>query len=292
MTGERGEYRKSEYDAFRQGYVYVQRTTVEGSFRQHTHDFSEIVLILGGSGEHLVGNESYPLGRGDVFVIKGDTRHGFCRAQGLEMINLMYDPQMLLTQGEGLQAIPGFDYLFLVQPEMLGHAPYPYTVSLEGEQVETAEKLCDFLLRQLEEGGEEYQAAMRYGFFALAAYLAGHSRLRGDLSEKMQIFARAVRYLQENRCRPVTLTDAAGAVSVSGRHLERVFAQLGGTSPMAFLMDLRLSHALLLLRSTGKPIAQVAEESGFDDPAYFTRVFRKKYGVSPRQSRKAAETSE
>ncbi len=291
MTGEREAYRKSEYDAFRQGSVYVQRATVEGEFRQHTHDFAEIVLILAGSGEHLVGRQAYPLRRGDVFVIKGDTRHGFCRAQGLEMVNLMYDPRMLLAQGEGLQSIPGFDYLFLVQPEILGRTPYPYTVFLEGEEVETAACLCQFLLRRLDEGGED-GGAMRYGFLTLAAYLAGHARLPGELSERVQIFAAAVRYFQEHYTQPVTLEQAAGAVSVSGRHLERVFAQVCGVSPMAYFTDLRLGHAALLLRSTSKPIAQIAEESGFADPAYFTRAFRKKYGASPRQSRRGLPAPE
>ena len=291
MMEEREAYRKSEYDAFRQGSVYVQRAEVEGEFRQHTHDFAEIVLILSGSGEHLVGQQSYPLRRGDVFVIKGDTRHGFCRARGLTMVNLMYDPRMLLAWGEGLQSIPGFDYLFLVQPEMLGRAPYPYTVFLEEGEVETAVCLCEFLLRKLEEEGEGWEA-MRYGFLTLAAYLAGHARLPGELSERVQIFAAAVRYFQEHRTQPVTLEQAAEAVSVSGRHLERVFAQVCGVSPMSYFTDLRLNHAALLLRSTAKPVSQIAEESGFGDPAYFTRAFRKKYGVSPRQSRRADLPSE
>ncbi len=90
----------------------------------------------------------------------------------------------------------------------------------------------------------------------------------------------------------MTREQAAGAVSVSGRHLERVFAQVCGVSPMAYFTDLRLGHAALLLRSTSKPIAQIAEESGFADPAYFTRAFRKKYGASPRQSRQGLPAPE
>lgn len=287
MIGERESYRRSEYDAFRQGSVYAQRAVVEGEFRQHTHDFAEIVLILAGEGRHLVGQQSYPLRRGDVFVIKGDTRHGFAEAHGLEMVNLMYDPQVLLIQGEGLQAIPGFDYLFLVQPELLARAPYPYTLFLEDREVAAASCLCDFLLHQLEEEGD-HGAALRYGFFALAAYLARHARLPEELPESAQLFAGAVRYFQEHRGQPVTLEQVASAVSVSGRHLERVFAQMCGVAPMTYYTDLRLSHAALLLRSTTKPVSQISEEAGFGDPAYFTRAFRKKYGVSPRQSRQAS----
>ena len=50
---------------------------------------------------------------------------------------------------------------------------------------------------------------------------------------------------------------------------------------------LRLRHASLLLRGTSKTVAEIAGECGFEDPSYFARVFKRKYGAPPNQCRNA-----
>ena len=278
-------YQKKEYRALKEYSVNVEKVELNQDFVQHSHDFDEIVLILSGTGEHLVGDQVYPLKRGDVFVIKGDTQHGFRNARGLKMVNLMYDSSMLFAESNDLRALSGFAYLFMVQPEILSQEAYPYTVYLDPEATDAAEQLCDFLIRQLEDREGQYQAAVGYGFKALAAYLANHYQTRDNLSEKMGIFTKAVQYLQYNAAGPVKLQEAAEAAAVSQRHLERIFLEICGVSPMAYLTDLRLKHADTLLRMTSKTIARIAEESGFQDPNYFSRVYKKKYGVSPGKNR-------
>lgn len=112
MPAGKSQYRKGEYPTFEDYSIYAQRVVLNGEFVQHSHDFDEIVLILCGTGEHLVGQRVYSLKRGDVFVIKGETRHGFRGAENLELVNVMYDPRILLS-GEGdLRAVAGFAYLF------------------------------------------------------------------------------------------------------------------------------------------------------------------------------------
>ena len=259
MPAGKSQYRKGEYPTFEDYSIYAQRVGLNGEFVQHSHDFDEIVLILCGTGEHLVGQRVYSLKRGDVFVIKGETRHGFRGAENLELVNVMYDPRILLS-GEGdLRAVAGFAYLFLVQPA----------------------------IAQQEDCAGQYQVAVQYGFKTLAAYLANHYRTREDLSEKLGIFTRAVQYLQYNAARPIKLQEVAEAAAVSQRHLERVFFEVCGLSPIAYLLELRLRHASLLLRGTSKTVAEIAGECGFEDPSYFARVFKRKYGAPPNQCRNA-----
>lgn len=89
MPAGKSQYRKGEYPTFEDYNIYAQRVVLNGEFVQHSHDFDEIVLILSGTGEHLVGQRVYSLKRGDVFVIKGETRHGFRGAENLELVNVM-----------------------------------------------------------------------------------------------------------------------------------------------------------------------------------------------------------
>ena len=215
MPTGKSQYRKGEYPTFEDYNIYAQRVVLNGEFVQHSHDFDEIVLILCGTGEHLVGQRVYSLKLGDVFVIKGETRHGFRGAENLELVNVMYDPRILLS-GEGdLRAVAGFAYLFLVQPAIAQQEEYPYAVFLDEDATETASTLCGFLIRQLEDCAGQYQVAVQYGFKTLAAYLANHYRTREDLSEKLGIFTRAVQYLQYNAARPIKLQEVAEAAGMS-----------------------------------------------------------------------------
>ena len=253
MPAGKSQYRKGEYPTFEDYNIYAQRVVLNGEFVQHSHDFDEIVLILSGTGEHLVGQRVYSLKRGDVFVIKGETRHGFRGAENLELVNVMYDPRILLS-GEGdLRAVAGFAYLFLVQPAIAQQEEYPYAVFLDEDATETASTLCGFLIRQLEDCAGQYQVAAQHE----------------------QMFDLA------------TVKEVAEAAAVSQRHLERVFFEVCGLSPMAYLLELRLRHASLLLRGTSKTVAEIAGECGFEDPSYFARVFKRKYGAPPNQCRNA-----
>src|SRR5262245_47728397 len=55
----------------------------EGSFPLHSHEYAELVIVLGGRATHLTNFGNHPLEDGDVVVINRHTRHGFAEAQGL-----------------------------------------------------------------------------------------------------------------------------------------------------------------------------------------------------------------
>lgn len=96
-----------------------------------------------------------------------------------------------------------------------------------------------------------------------------------------QLARLAVRYIEDNLNRPLTIDEIADHVHVSPRHLTRLFTSFAGTSPGRFIMLARLDRARALLRRTDAPIKEVAEALGFDDVAYFTRRFSQQHGVSP-----------
>lgn len=69
----------------------------------------------------------------------------------------------------------------------------------------------------------------------------------------------------------------------SYHHLCRIFRSTYAISPIEYVNALRIERAKLLLRDTNLPIANIAQRVGFDNPAYFSRVFKKLAGTSPAQ---------
>ncbi len=91
----------------------------------------------------------------------------------------------------------------------------------------------------------------------------------------------AVRYVEDNLIRPLTLQEIAHFANVSPRHLTRLFREFTGESPIRYVLRARLDRASALLLKTSLPIKAIAEQVGFTDEAYFSRCFRKLRGVSP-----------
>lgn len=75
--------------------------------------------------------------------------------------------------------------------------------------------------------------------------------------------------------------DLARAVFISHSQLNRKLNALTGKSSVQILRDLRLRRAQGLLRHAAMTVSEVAWESGFNDPAYFTRIFTREFGLSP-----------
>ncbi|MBN1673726.1 MAG: helix-turn-helix transcriptional regulator [Kiritimatiellae bacterium] len=68
-------------------------------------------------------------------------------------------------------------------------------------------------------------------------------------------------------------------------HLERLFRQVHGLSPLQYVNVLRMERIKGLLRDTDQPVSHIAAELGFADASYFSRFFRRRAGCSPRAFR-------
>ncbi|GIO41607.1 AraC family transcriptional regulator [Paenibacillus apis] len=95
----------------------------------------------------------------------------------------------------------------------------------------------------------------------------------------------AVRYMEAHYSELWTLASLAERLGTSPRQLQRGFKTRFGHSPMEHLISIRLEQAKLLLSKNELPISRIAEEVGYTDTYYFSRLFKKYMGLSPRSYR-------
>ena len=98
---------------------------------------------------------------------------------------------------------------------------------------------------------------------------------------------RAIAYIHQHHARELTRHEIAAYVGVSENYLTQIFNRETGSAPWEYLNAYRVRRARELLQTTGASITAIAQEVGFEDPAYFSRVFRRIEGVSPREFRSA-----
>ncbi len=92
-------------------------------------------------------------------------------------------------------------------------------------------------------------------------------------------------YIQKNYFESITLTSLAGVYHMDASYLSRVFSQKYGETVIAFLTRVRMEHAVELMKDQDKKLETISFLVGYDDYNYFSRVFRKKMGVSPSEYR-------
>ena len=81
------------------------------------------------------------------------------------------------------------------------------------------------------------------------------------------------------------LPEMAQAAGLSRFHFLRRFKRATGSTPWRYLVELRLARAKNLLIDPACSVAAAATATGFSDPAYFSRLFRKRTGITPRAYR-------
>jgi transcriptional regulator GlxA family with amidase domain len=80
---------------------------------------------------------------------------------------------------------------------------------------------------------------------------------------------------------PISVADLGHAAGLSRSRITTLFAEQMSVSPQWFIESVRLDRAAQFLRMSRRPVARIAERSGFTNAFYFPMRFRRRYGVSP-----------
>ena len=92
-------------------------------------------------------------------------------------------------------------------------------------------------------------------------------------------------YIEENYQNKITLNDIAGHIHLCESECTRLFKRHMNTTLFAFLQEYRIERSLEFLQDD-QPVSAVADKAGFSDPNYYSKVFAKIKGCSPREYRK------
>ena len=98
---------------------------------------------------------------------------------------------------------------------------------------------------------------------------------------------RARIYFEDHYNEEISIEQYAASRSMSTSWFNKSFRKSMGTSPMRYILDIRIRNAQVLLETTDYPISNIAALVGYDNPLYFSRLFSKAKGLSPSGYRKA-----
>ena len=124
---------------------------------------------------------------------------------------------------------------------------------------------------------------LRNIFILISRNLIGANRADNSLENEVEL---AMHYFRENYRVEINVEDYALSRGMSASNFYRIFKQISGSTPLQFILKLRLSNAQNLLENSNLTIAEIASAVGYENPLYFSRLFHKHIGVSPYEYRK------
>ncbi|MBU0715551.1 MAG: AraC family transcriptional regulator [Verrucomicrobia bacterium] len=249
-------------------------TTLAGSFlgKSHQHlDLYQMSYIVNGRTDVIIAGRRYRVGDGHVLWVPPKTWHGSCRPDECKRLDLA---QTKFT----VSMCPPFRF------------PAVMIVQTPNEWLNLFQQLINEYHMQRPYRETTIRLLFAQLVLLMARNLTGNVRRRTKASQpnrspsvqQARINA-AVRYLHQHYRDHVKLADVARAVAMSVSALSHGFRRLTGLSPINYLINYRLSQAVVLMGNTEMKVGTIAEAVGFASPYYFYRQFKKRYHVSPGQ---------
>ena len=261
----------------------------------HWHDYYELWVATGGSGEYRCGNHRFSFGRGDVVLIDPLKIHGVLRMDREHApLVLFFRPEAVCPAGDGV------DLSFLSAWE---RRPENIPPRLESD-APAAGPVHGALLRLAQvwfgpEKDEERLPGLRFHLLELLfhlrrAFLARDGTSLDTLSlraEREARLSRVLEYVGEHCHEPITQPAVATTAGMSTSRFRVFFKETTGWGFADYLRDLRLDRAARLLRESGESVAAVAYQTGFSDQSHLQRLFKRKHGISPLAYRRRHQAS-
>ncbi|HYE06956.1 MAG TPA: AraC family transcriptional regulator [Planctomycetota bacterium] len=253
----------------------------------HWSESDLFLAVIEGRGEIRVGERSYAVSRGQIVHVPWTTtvRYDAPRADPFVVIgvHLVY---------RAWSAPPvGFPHHDSPERRPARHGvetPWPDAFLLEPRGDSRVVEIATAITRAFERDDADREALCR----ALAIEFLNEVRrcLAGDVAAAQHPLAGRVReilsYLELAYPRRILRGELAQRAGISESSLSSAFRAVTGRSPIDHLIHLRLAHARHLLRTSRLGIAEIGQQVGIADIAYFSKLFRRRTGCSPLQYRK------
>ncbi|MBB6729485.1 AraC family transcriptional regulator [Cohnella zeiphila] len=245
----------------------------------HWHEFYELTYILSGNGVNTVNGTDLPIGPGTLFLLTPADFHEIrpLENEELRIYNFIFketliDPELRerLFRGDkriaccddAAQTRRAADFFRLMEEECAAAGRFG--------AIRIVRNLLDSLLVLLCRGEQEERPAQT----ARSPYHPGVQR--------------ALLHIQHHFREPLTLEDVARESRLSANYFSECFRQQTGIPFQRYVMDLRLEFARSLLKASPLPVTEVCYVSGFNTLTHFEKIYKRKFGQSPRVSRAAS----
>ncbi len=283
-------------------YIFTHKEVFYGDFHlskvrrrknynmdMHMHDFYEVCIISSGQCMHYINGSKCLVKKGDVFIVKSNTPHGYYGSDPFEIFVITLSDKYRAKHLSEFQSKSSFYTLFFAEPLMRGISTSQLFLSLTLNQLHEILPLLDESLRYTVPT-TPFDALISNSLVnAILAILCrfyeeNHPTDQNATSDAALL--RTISMIHEKYYEKFTLEQLAKMAQLSRSSFIKRFNEICHMPPLEYINKLRLEAAEDMLVNTNAAILQIAEHTGFYDSAHFSKAFNAKNGMSPGQFRK------
>ena len=272
--------------------VNTQEFHVVQPVAAHDHLFYEICFVHRGTALHCTDFYDAEIARGSVVVMAPGTVHAFERPRALDVTNIYYLAEWMMTDMRQFWELDGLAPLFLAA------SLFRRLAAIRIPQFQLTPEETDELERHLRAMNVEL-AATRPSLLLLKSVLTqfmillSRAYIRQESRELGFQFRREVWSLLDyiEHClanmEPFSVGDAAHRLDMSINHLVVLFRTATGYAPLEYYQRRRIHQACRMLLNQRLSITEIGCALNFSDAAHLSRTFKRVCGVSPREYRQS-----
>ena len=239
------------------------------------------------SGNVINYADSFPFnhGKGNLFLISGQVAHAMLDFKDFSAYRILFDMSIFSELDDELKNSPAFISLFTMSNLGIVNNSYHIVISLDETYTERLIRIFDEILYAYDEGGTLAEEYIRLLFYMAVSLISN------QFNEKIRYnqyhpFIKLYRFIMNNLNERINISEFADKLRIPRVHLHKLFVKHYGKTPMQFIADMRIRNAKALLTLTDKSITEIATSCGFENPVYFTEIFKSHEGVPPSKYRK------
>lgn len=246
----------------------------------HKHSFFEVCYVLDGNGVYVEGDYAYPIQKNTMLFSRPDIIHQIQSEKGLSLLYVGFD---LIESDSSEEWI-----------HKMKEATQCSEFIIDKHKEEAIPMIWKSLLLQAAKAEHIFFKGILDNLassliFSIVEAFVPKTEYHNDkaISKKSSIMlTQAKLFIKDNLAASLKLTETAGHLHISSRHLSRLFASKLGISYTEYVQNERIQQAAILLKTTDLLIKDIAEETGFSNIHHFTRVFHSAMDCSPGRFRK------
>ncbi|NPC91952.1 helix-turn-helix transcriptional regulator [Bacillus sp. WMMC1349] len=281
---------ESEKFLGKENMIMVRKHTRFVNFPKHKHDYIEINYVYHGVLEQKVGNQKIILKKGELLLLNQYIEHEIkaCNREDI-VINFIINPRFF----EYIFTYLSADRMETNISDFLISSIFNYTnngqfLYFAVAEIESIQELVRKMIVEIMEPSLLSDSMVKLYMGLLFIELIKNSdRLmkQNESGQQQDVIMESLKYIDQNY-KNASLYELADQLKQSHYGLSKNIKKITKQTFKELLQEKRLSVAKKLIENMDLPISAVIEEVGYDNMSYFYRIFKKKFGFTPKEYRK------
>lgn len=257
------------------GNIFIEEYTTEYAEHHtesigHRHDYYSIELVTGGEAVQYINEEKYVCREGSIVLMSPFDSHRYKYSGVLTLEFMCFDEGMLFSDVWDNIDIDNF----------------PYVAELNDDEFVSALSDISTIRKEKKRRDEMSEIMIKSTTNKLVAMILRGAHKKCEKRKHKDIKS-ALSYIRYHFREPITMEEMADKLHITPSYFCRCFKDYTHQTFKEYITALRLEYAMRQIKTTDKSITEICYESGFSTCAYFSKIFTKKFGKTPKEIRKS-----